>query len=339
MKTSIIILNYNGKHYIEKFLPDVLQYSYNAEIMVADNGSTDGSVEFLQEKFPKVRLITFSQNYGFAQGYNLAIAQIKNEYCVLLNSDVQVTENWLLTLENYLNQHPEVSVIQPKIKSYTDNKMFEYAGACGGFIDRYGYPFCRGRILQELEIDKGQYDNITDVFWASGAGLMIRTADYLEVGGLDGRFFAHQEEIDLCWRLKARGKNIVCLPQSVVYHVGGGTLNSESPFKTYLNFRNNLFLIYKNMPDNQYFKIMFVRFFLDIAAFLLFVMQGKIQNAKAVIKAMREFKKRFKEFSSDRQNNLMLSIIQSHKEMYKGLIVAKYYCGKRRFNQIFSLHS
>ncbi|MDR3328465.1 MAG: glycosyltransferase family 2 protein [Prevotellaceae bacterium] len=334
MKSSVVILNFNGKDYLEKFLPLVVRFSGNAEIVIADNGSTDNSIPFLKNNFPNVRLITFDKNYGFAQGYNLALKQIESDYYVLLNSDVEVTENWLLALENYLDKNPKVVALQPKIRSYDAPQMFEYAGACGGFIDKYGYPFCRGRILQTLEADNGQYDQPVEVFWASGACLMVRADEYWAVGGLDGRFFAHQEEIDLCWRLKARGKRIVCLPQSLVYHVGGGTLNTESPFKTYLNFRNNLFLLYKNMPAKQYYKTMFVRFFLDISTLLLFVLQGKRGNANSVLRAIKDFRKQRKDFSASRKTNLALTTEVFPSGMFKSLIILKYYLGKKRFSQM-----
>ncbi|MDD4728080.1 MAG: glycosyltransferase family 2 protein, partial [Dysgonamonadaceae bacterium] len=240
-KISIIILNWNGEELLKKFLPSILMYSpsLNCEIVVADNHSIDNSVVMLKENFPSVKLILFDKNYGFAEGYNRAIHQINATYVVLLNSDVEVTENWLQPMIDYLDSHRHTSAIQPKILSYANKQMFEYAGAAGGYIDRYAYPFCRGRILNVLEEDKGQYDNVEHVFWATGACLCIRRADYVNVGGLDNDFFAHMEEIDLCWRLQSRGKNIVVMPESVVYHVGGASLDIENPRKTYLNFRNN----------------------------------------------------------------------------------------------------
>jgi len=324
---SVVILNYNGKNYLEQFLPDVVRYSPDAEIVVADNGSTDGSVDFLKTNFPNVKLICFAKNYGFAEGYNLALKNLSSEYFVLLNSDVQVTENWLKFLTDFMKNNPNVAACQPKIRSYYNSEKFEYAGACGGFIDEYGYPFCRGRILGTLETDNAQYEDVAEIFWATGACLMVRSEDFWQAGGLDGRFFAHQEEIDLCWRLKARGKSIVCVPQSVVFHVGGGTLNAESPMKTYLNFRNNLLLLYKNIPQNQLKKVFFIRFFLDIFAALNLFLQGKKENAKQVFKARSDFKKMRKEFYSDRQKNLSLTQNQHPIGMLKGLILWKYYFG------------
>ena len=334
---SVVILNYNGKNYLEQFLPDVVRYSPDAEIVVADNGSTDGSVDYLQNNFSDVKLICFEKNYGFAEGYNLALKNLSSEYFVLLNSDVQVTENWLKTLVDFMENNQNVAACQPKIRSFCDREKFEYAGACGGFIDEYGYPFCRGRILGTLETDNAQYENVAEIFWATGACLMIRSSDFWQAGGLDGRFFAHQEEIDLCWRLKARGKSIVCVPQSVVFHVGGGTLNVESPMKTYLNFRNNLLLLYKNLPQKQLKKVFFARFFLDIFAALNLFLQGKKDNAKRVFKARHDFKKMRKDFASDREKNLSLTQNQHPVGMIKGLIIWKYYA--RGIKTFFELRS
>ena len=268
IKTSVVILNWNGEELLKKFLPTVLAHtqSVDCEVVVADNNSSDNSVALLQQYFPTVRLIVLDKNYGFAEGYNRALQQVKATYVVLLNSDVETSPNWLEPMIDYLENHPETAALQPKILSYADKSKFEYAGAAGGYIDRYGYPFCRGRILHELEYDKGQYNSISQIFWASGACLCMRQADYIEVGGLDGDFFAHMEEIDLCWRLQSRGKKIICIPQSVVYHVGGASLNNESPRKTHHNFRNNLLMIYKNASLSSLIEILLVRFVLDVAA-------------------------------------------------------------------------
>ena len=241
-KIAVVILNWNGCEMLRSFLPSVVRYSKTegAKIYVADNGSTDASVDMLRQEFPDVHLIILKENLGFAEGYNLALQQVSAEYVMLLNSDVEVTEHWLVPLVSYMDAHPEVAACQPKIRSWRQKELFEYAGAAGGFIDRYGYPFCRGRIMSAVEKDNGQYDTVVPVFWATGAALFIRRKDYLDAGGLDGRFFAHMEEIDLCWRLRARGRMLVCVPQSTVYHVGGATLKKENPHKTFLNFRNNL---------------------------------------------------------------------------------------------------
>ena len=291
-KVAIVILNWNGKGMLQRFLPSVLQYSNpdDATVYVADNGSTDGSVGMLHREFPDIRVIGFDRNYGFAEGYNKALERVKEEYVVLLNSDVEVSEAWLEPLITYMDAHPEVAACQPKVRSWHDKGRFEYAGASGGFLDIYGYPFCRGRIMHVVEKDNGQYDTIAPVFWATGAALFIRLDDYLHNGGLDGRFFAHMEEIDLCWRLRARGRGVVCVPQSVVYHVGGATLKKESSGKTFLNFRNNLVMLYKNLPEKDLARVMRVRMFLDNLAALFFFLKGQFSNAGAVFKARQEFR-------------------------------------------------
>ncbi|MDO4725978.1 MAG: glycosyltransferase family 2 protein [Porphyromonadaceae bacterium] len=330
MKTAVVILNFNGKHFLEKFLPDVIRFSGNAHIVVADNASTDGSVEFVRERFPNIELIVLDKNYGFAEGYNLALKRLEYEYFVLLNSDIQVSPNWLYTLETYLNSNIDVTALQPKILSYDRPDMFEYAGACGGFIDRYGYPFCRGRIFDTIERDLGQYNNIIDVMWASGACLMIRAKDFFEVGGLDSRFFAYQEEIDLCWRLKSRGKRIVCNPEVSVYHVGSGVLGADSPHKTYLNFRNNLILLYKNLPHNVLPKVLFIRFWLDYLASLQLLLKGKKDNAKSIWKARRDFAKTKHLFVKDREENIKKTITLKPTEVYKKLLLWRYYFLKKK---------
>ena len=244
------------------------------------------------------------KNHGSADGYNLALQQVEAEYVVLLNSDVEVTEHWLEPMISYLDGHPEVAACQPKIRSQRQKEYFEYAGAAGGFIDKYGYPFCRGRIMGVVEKDEGQYDTILPVFWATGAALFIRHADYREAGGLDGRFFAHMEEIDLCWRLRSRGREIVCIPQSTVYHVGGATLKKENPRKTFLNFRNNLVMLYKNLSDEELNKVMRIRTCLDYVAAFTFLLKGQLDNARAVMRARKEYKQICPSFSSSRKENL-----------------------------------
>ena len=275
-KIAVVILNWNGCEMLRSFLPSVVRYSKTegAKIYVADNGSTDASVDMLRQEFPDVHLIILKENLGFAEGYNLALQQVSAEYVMLLNSDVEVTEHWLVPLVSYMDAHPEVAACQPKIRSWRQKELFEYAGAAGGFIDRYGYPFCRGRIMSAVEKDNGQYDTVVPVFWATGAALFIRRKDYLDAGGLDGRFFAHMEEIDLCWRLRARGRMLVCVPQSTVYHVGGATLKKENPHKTFLNFRNNLVMLYKNLPQEELGPVMRVRAVLDYVAALSFLLKG-----------------------------------------------------------------
>jgi GT2 family glycosyltransferase len=335
--TSVVILNWNGRKLLEKFLPSLLKNTPDetADIIVVDNGSTDASLPYLEKSYPSIRLIRLDKNYGFAEGYNKALTQLKCEYVVLLNSDVEVSENWLTTAINYLENHPEVTALQPKILSYNDKSVFEYAGACGGFLDFYGYPFCRGRIFNTIETDSGQYNQETEVLWAGGACLFIRLKDYLEAGGLDAHFFAHQEEIDLCWRLRARGKKIVCLPQSTVYHVGGATLKMEDPHKTFLNFRNNLLMIYKNMPEKQYKKVIIYRFFTDYLAAFHFLLKGYPANATAVIKARRDFAKQKKNYRIIRRENMDKSKIDFPTGIFKISLLWEYYVkGKRKYDSL-----
>ncbi len=336
-KIAVVILNWNGCEMLRKFLPSVVQYSDNdcIDIYVADNGSTDDSVKMLHTEFPSVNIIILQQNYGFAEGYNKALEQISAQYAVLLNSDVEVTPNWLTPLASYMDSHPEVAACQPKILSYRDKNKFEYAGAAGGYLDKYGYPFCRGRILNVVETDYGQYDTITSIFWATGAALFIRLADYRGIGGLDGRFFAHMEEIDLCWRLRASGYDIVCIPQSVVYHVGGATLSKENPRKTFLNFRNNLLMLYKNLPNSELNSVMSVRTVLDYVAMLQYLFRGDMKNAKAVLSARKEYHKMKHDLAIDRDLNLQKTSISVVPERIKNSILWQFYAkGIRSFSQI-----
>ena len=276
------------KH-LRTYLPSVIAHTKGAEIIVADNGSTDESLEVLKNEFPSVRTIVLDKNYGFAEGYNRAIAQLENEYVVLLNSDVEVTEGWLIPLLDYMEHHPEVAAVQPKIRSWVRRDWFEHAGAAGGYINALGYPYCRGRVLWKVEQDKGQYDDTVEVDWTSGACMCVRTRVYKDCGGLDASFFAHMEEIDLCWRMRNKGWKLACVPQSVVYHLGGGSLNYESPRKTYLNHRNNLLMIYKNKKHP--YGVLFVRFFLDYAAAFFYLLQGRLGAFKAVFQARRDYHK------------------------------------------------
>lgn len=336
-KISIVILNWNGSDMLRSFLPQVQIYSESpdVEICVADNGSCDDSVEMLRHEFPTVRLILLEENNGFADGYNLALAQVDAEYVVLLNSDVEVSDRWLEPLVDYMDAHPEAAACQPKIRSFRRKNTFEYAGAAGGFIDLYGYPFCRGRILGEVETDRGQYDTITSVFWATGAALFIRLEDYWSAGGLDGRFFAHMEEIDLCWRLRARGREIVCIPQSTVFHVGGATLKKENPRKTFLNFRNNLVMLYKNLPEYDLRRVMRVRTLLDYIAALSFLLKMQIPNAKAILQARREYARMRPFLRKDRQENLQKTCVKLIPERMKISILWHYYAkGQKRFSQL-----
>ena len=302
MEIAIVILNWNGAEMMRKYLPNVVKHSVNATVFVADNASTDDSLSLLANEFPTVRTIVLEKNWGFADGYNKALEQIDAEYYLLLNSDVRVEDGWLDAMLDYMRKNNDVAACQPKLLSDLSPTLFEYAGACGGFIDRYGYPYCRGRILEELEEDHGQYNTVMELLWASGACLLIRSTDYWKAGGLDGRFFAHNEEIDLCWRLNIMGRRVVCIPQSKVYHLGGGTLPKGNPQKTYLNFRNNLTMLYKNLPDNQLQRVMLVRWCLDyLAAFQTLILKRDIGGFKAIFRARHDFKKWKKDFANDRK--------------------------------------
>lgn len=326
-KTAVVILNYNGAGMLRRFLPSVIEYSPEASIYVADNGSSDESCDVVRNEFPAVKLMVLDHNYGFAEGYNRALAQVDEEYAVLLNSDVEVTRGWLSPMTQFLDSNPEVAACQPKLLSFKQKDFFEYAGAAGGFIDKWGYTFCRGRIFNTVERDSGQYDDTTDVFWATGAALMIRNEVYKNNGGLDGRFFAHMEEIDLCWRLRSRGYRIACVPQSHVYHVGGATLKKENPQKTYLNFRNNLLMIYKNAPDCQLKKIMLFRKVFDNVAALKFLASGDYAAFKAVRKARRDFKAMRAGYDKARAENMKLTVTTRIPEVLKSSILYKYYLG------------
>lgn len=326
-KTAVVILNYNGAGMLRRFLPSVIEYSPEASIYVADNGSSDESCDVVRNEFPAVKLMVLDHNYGFAEGYNRALAQVDEEYAVLLNSDVEVTRGWLSPMTQFLDSNPEVAACQPKLLSFKQKDFFEYAGAAGGFIDKWGYTFCRGRIFNTVERDSGQYDDTTDVFWATGAALMIRNEVYKNNGGLDGRFFAHMEEIDLCWRLRSRGYRIACVPQSHVYHVGGATLKKENPQKTYLNFRNNLLMIYKNASDCQLKKIMLFRKVFDNVAALKFLASGDYAAFKAVRKARRDFKAMRSGYDKARAENMKLAVTTRIPEVLKSSILYKYYLG------------
>ena len=331
-QVAIIILNWNGADLLRRFLPALLaaDSTPDVDIYVADNGSTDSSVALLRQEFPTVKLLLLEQNYGFAEGYNRVIQAIEAKYVVLMNSDVEVTPSWLSPLLEYMEAHPEVAACQPKIRSWRQKECFEYAGAAGGFLDRYGYPFCRGRIMSEVEKDNGQYEEVIPIFWATGAMLFIRRKEYLEAGGLDGRFFAHMEEIDLCWRLRARGKQLVCVPQSTVYHLGGATLQKESPRKTFLNFRNNLLMLYKNLPVGELHSVMRVRALLDYVAALKFLCTGSTPNARAVLQARREYHRLRPTFRAAREENMKQTTVSHIPERTPYSILWKYYIHRKK---------
>ena len=337
MKTSVVILNYNGERMLREYLPSVLQYSGDAEIVVADNASTDGSVAMLKKDFPQVRVVVLDKNYGFAEGYNRAFVSLTSSpvaegqdgatptYYLLLNSDVCVTEHWLTILEEFMDAHPDAAACQPKLRSVAQPDYFEYAGASGGFIDKYGYPFCRGRIFDVVEKDEGQYDDVCEVMWATGAALMIRRADWERAEGFDGSFFAHNEEIDLCWRLRRMGRKIYVVPQSVVYHVGGATLSKSNPKKTLLNFRNNLVMLHKNMPQESRGHVMRIRWFLDyLAAWQTLILNRNLGDFKAIYKARREYKKMKANCQRPMTNDQKIASLCPYS------ILVKYYLKRKR---------
>ena len=334
MKVAVVILNWNGEQMLRDFLPSVVKHSVlpkamgEAVVYVADNGSTDASLALLAEEFPAVRTIVFDENYGFADGYNKAFEQIDAEYAVLLNSDVEVTPDWLLPLVEYMDAHPQVAACQPKLMAYHKKDEFEYAGAMGGYLDRYGYPYCRGRIFDAIEKDHHQYDADVSLLWATGACLMVRLPIYKEVGGLDGRFFAHMEEIDLCWRLRCRGYEVRSVASSIVYHVGGATLNAGHPRKTFLNFRNNLLMLYKNLPESDLASVLFIRALLDYVAAAMFLLKGEWGSTKAVFRARREYRKLKSEFRTSREENLRKAVSMDVPERTRFSILWKYHVGR-----------
>ena len=334
-RVAVVILNWNGEKMLREFLPDVVRHSTGAEIVVADNASTDGSLQMLEREFPTVRRIVLDRNHGFAQGYHLALEQVDAEFYLLLNNDVQVGADWLSPLLEYMDKNPHVAACQPKLLCHWDRTRFEYAGASGGYIDAWGYPYCRGRVMGTVEEDKGQYDEPASLLWATGAALMIRREAYWQAGGLDGRFFAHQEEIDLCWRLRSRGYGIACVPQSRVWHVGGGTLPKDSPHKTYLNFRNNLLLLYKNLPSERLETVMRVRFWLDALASVQFLLTGKWGSFLAVWRGRRDFFRMRPQFVADRERNLKAAVLSPVPEQTAVSILWQYYArGKKTFKEI-----
>ena len=335
-RIAVVILNWNGAAMMRRFLPNVLEGSGGeAEVIVADNGSTDDSCAVVEREFPEVRLLRLPENYGFAEGYNRALAEVDAEVYVLLNSDVEVERGWLVPLLAYLDAHPEVAAVQPKVLSHAERGRFEYAGAAGGYMDAYGYPYCRGRLFDTVEMDEGQYDEPVRVFWATGAALMVRAADWRAAGGLDGRFFAHQEEIDFCWRLGARGRGVACVPASKVWHVGGASLEQGNPRKTFLNFRNNLMMLYKNLPEHRLRPVMRLRFWLDYLAALRFLLGGDRANAAAVRRARKEFFRLRPELAADRARNLSLTAEPQPAGLTAGSLLAAYYIkGKKRFSQL-----
>ena len=331
-KVAVIILNWNGEKLLREYLPSVIETTDTsiADIIVADNGSTDSSVELLRKEFPQVKLLEFKENYGFAEGYNRAIKETNYPYTVLLNSDVATTQGWINTLFDYMEANPNVGACQPKIRAYTNKTYFEYAGAAGGFIDSNGYPYCRGRIFDTVEEDNGQYDEVIPVFWATGAALMVRSELYLGVGGLDKDFFAHMEEIDLCWRILLTGSEIMAVPQSVVYHLGGGSLPASNPRKTYLNFRNNLLMLHKNLPDATRGKKLFVRRLLDTVAWAKFMATFDFKNANAILKAHNDFRSMRKAYT----NHPSVDLLQTRPDCHRNILLDYYLRGRKKWSNL-----
>ena len=356
-RIAIVILNWNGADMMRRFLPSVVANSPEADVIVIDNGSTDASLQYLRDEMPQVRIIALDRNYGFAEGYHRGLKMLEEDplqpslegrehssplrggqegsYYLLLNSDVEVHEGWLQPMLSYMDAHPEVAACQPKLLCQWAPDMFEYAGASGGYIDALGYPYCRGRVFGTVEKDEGQYDDIAPVLWATGAALLIRSRDYWDVGGLDGRFFAHQEEIDLCWRLRSRGRGVVCVPQSVAYHLGGGTLPQGNPKKDYLNFRNNLLLLYKNLPAGRLWKVMFLRFWLDALASLRFILRGQYRSFLAVWRARFDFWRLLPQFRKDREENLRFAKLKSVPEQSRFSLLWQFHVkGRKTWNDL-----
>jgi GT2 family glycosyltransferase len=334
-QTAVVILNFNGKAWLKKFLPSVIQYSTSAKIIVADNHSTDGSMELVAAEFPQVGCIFMSENLGFCGGYNYALKQIEASYYVLLNSDAEVTEGWLEPMIALLEKDSSIAAVQPKILSYSDKESFEYAGAAGGFIDALGYPFCRGRIFNSLEKDMGQYDDTVPVFWATGACMVVRSELYWKMNGLDEDFFAHMEEIDMCWKLNRAGYQVYYQGQSTIYHVGGGTLAASNPRKTYLNFRNGLSLVIRHFNTAELLYKLPLRILFDWLAIVKFLLEGAVQDAGAILKAHAHIIGKFgKELGKRRELKSKLPGYRV-KWLYPRLIVIDFYLrGKKFFNQV-----
>jgi len=322
---AVVILNFNGKHFLEKFLQNTLDNSPEAEVVVIDNASTDASAEYLKTAFPGVPLVLLDKNYGFAEGYNRGLATLTHDYFILLNSDVEVTRGWILPLLQVSLARRDVAAVQPKILDYHRRTHFEYAGAAGGFMDVLGYAFCRGRIFDEQEEDKGQYDTRSEIFWASGACFFVRAEVFRSLKGFDARFFAHMEEIDLCWRMHNQGYTVAYQPASVVYHVGGGTLPAENPFKTYLNFRNNLAMMFKNLPRKYLFPLLFVRLSLDGITGVRFLLQGSVRNLWAILKAHFVFYRWLPYLIGKRSKSF-----GGFKKLYAGSVVWAYFVKKKK---------
>ncbi len=334
MHTAIVILNWNGKHHLQRFLPNVIKHTPDwVDIYVADNGSTDGSAQCVEELFPSIKIVRLDKNYGFAGGYNLALQKIVADYYILLNSDVEVTEGWIEPLVASLDNNDDTAAVAPKIMSLAEPDKFEYAGAVGGFIDILGYPFCRGRILSTIEQDNGQYDSAREVFWASGAAFCCRADLFHAMGGFNEGFFAHMEEIDLCWRLQLNGYKIAVEPASKVFHLGGGTMPNESPNKLYLNYRNNLSMLFRCAPTWQRILVAVIRPMTDMLSVVIYMLKGQPSLAKATLKAYRDFFQAHKALAEQRKEIRQMAKYES-SQIFRGSIVIRYMLGKRTFGNI-----
>lgn len=332
-QTKIVILNWNGRKHLERFLPTLVENTPEAGIVIADNGSTDDSLAYVKSHFPQLEIVTMEKNYGYAGGYNRALEQVEADYFLLLNSDVEVPAGWIVPLIETLDAHPEVAAVSPKIRSFAEPERFEYAGAAGGFIDCLGYPFCRGRILDSIEMDEGQYDDARDVFWASGACMLVRSDVFRKLGGFDADFFAHMEEIDFCWRAQLAGYKIRINPRSSVFHVGGGTLPNDNPQKIYLNFRNNLCMLFKNLSPYTFWPVLFTRMVMDGAAAVVFLLQGKPAFFKKVFRAHLDFHKQRKSLHQKRRIIQQQRIARPHG-IFRGSIVLCHALGRNKFGHM-----
>ncbi len=336
-KVAIVLLNWNGKDLLKKFLPSVIENSIgeNLEIIVADNGSTDDSISVMKSDFPNIKVLDLKENYGFAKGYNVALKQVEADYYVLLNSDVEVTKGWIDPCIQRMEENENIVAVQPKILSYERKDYFEYAGAAGGFIDKYGYPFCRGRFLNVVEKDEGQYNEATPIFWASGACMFITAKAFKEADGFDADFWAHMEEIDLCWRLKNKGYSVWYEPKSVIYHLGGGTLSYDSPKKIYLNFRNNLWMLYKNLPKGKAFVRFIKRMILDGIAAVKFLVDLNFNGFNAVLKAHGAFYNKLRKLRKQRRELRTTTTQTFHKEILSKSIMWRFFIlRKRKFSEL-----
>lgn len=331
-KVAVVILNWNGRAFLEKFLPPLLKYTDSsiASVVIADNHSTDDSVLFLEQNYAQLKVIRLEKNYGFAEGYNRALQQIEAEYYLLLNSDIEVTCNWVEPLVIFLDEHKDFAACSPALLNYQEKGFYEYAGAAGGYIDKFGYTFCRGRIFDHVEKENGLYKQPMEVFWTTGACMLIRSSTYHEADGFDGHFFAHMEEIDLCWRLKNSGWRLAVVPASNVYHVGGGTLPKRNPFKTFLNFRNNLYLLYKNLPEGAVNRMIRKRLFLDGISAMLFFFTLRWKDLRALVKAHREFLSTRQRYDAWRREETSNEKGASHKEIYSKSVVWDYFISQRK---------